>query len=96
MAIGTQANRGDSGVLISINMGETMVGATGLNFEIQKPDGKIINVTPTINGNSLEYRTVAGDIDVVGEYRISPQLVKGSFDGRGKVVFLKVVDKFEK
>lgn len=96
MAVGTQVIRGSVGVLVKINMLETMVGATGLKFDIEKPKGGIDTWLPSINGNFLEYTTTDGDLDEVGDYKISPVVTQGSFDGRGLGVILTVIDKHEK
>ncbi len=97
MAVGTKAVRGDVGVLIKINMLESMVGATGLKFDVEKPEsGTIDTWLCGINGNFLEYTTTDGDLDEVGIYKISPVLTLGSFDGRGLGVRLTVIDKHKK
>ena len=93
MALGTKSVRGDTGVLIRVDMKEDMVGATNINFDVEKPKGTIESWTPVINGNFLEYTTVDGDLDQVGFYKISPVLTKGSFDGRGLGVVFEVIDK---
>ena len=94
MATGTNPIRGDIGLLIRVDMKEDMSTATGLNFEVEKPDGEITRWTPTASGDFLEYTTIAGDLNVVGTYRISPILTTGTFSGRAKLVTFEVVDKF--
>ena len=97
MATGTKTVRGNVGVLIKVDMKEDMSAVTGQSFQVEKPKGGIVTWLCSINGNFLEYVTAAGDIDEVGDYKISPQLTKGSFDdGRGEPVFLAVVDKYKK
>lgn len=94
MATGTKVFRGDIGILIKVDMKEDVSTATGLNLEVQKPNGEIAKWTPTVNGDFLEYTTLAGDLNVVGVYKISPILTTGTFSGRGKTVTLEVADKF--
>ena len=102
MAVGTQAIRGNVGVLIKVNMQESMVGATGLKFQVEKPKGQVVDWLCSVSTNFLIYTTTDGDIDQVGEYKISPVLTLGSFDGRGKPavdsngMWLTVIDKHKK
>ena len=96
MATGTKAIRGSVGVLIKVNLLESMVGATGLSFDVEKPSGANDTWLCSENGNFLEYTTTDGDLDEVGIYKISPVLTLGSFDGRGLGVRLTVIDKHTK
>lgn len=87
---------GDVGTKIKVDMGESMVGATALSFEIQKPNQKPVTFTPvTINGNFLEYITVANDIDLVGDWDMNPKLTLGSWSGLGETVSFEVFAKFK-
>lgn len=96
MGVGTSAIVGDIGTLIKVDMRETMVGATGLNFEVERADGSKVDWVPTINGNFLQYTTLAGDLNSKGKFIISPQFINaGGFNGRANPVVLLVRDKYE-
>ena len=59
---------GDVGVLVIVNCGETITGATGLLLKVRLPDKTEVEWTPTIEGtDSLKYTTVEGDLTQVGE-----------------------------
>lgn len=89
-----QSIRGDVGVLIKIDMLEDMTAATGIMFEVLKPQGQRVKWTPNISGNYLQYTTVDGDLDQSGIYKISPKLTLTGFDGRGKYVEVEVIEKY--
>jgi len=86
---------GDVGTEILVDMGATITGATGLNFEVRKPSypttGGEENWTPTISGtDSLTYTIGTGDFDEEGTYEIVPSLTLGAWSGSADPVSFKV------
>jgi len=86
--------RADIGTTISVDMKESMVGATSLSFDVEKPKGSRATWTPTISGNFLEYVTIAGDLNESGEYKLSPKFTLSGSTKRGAGVTFTVVDKY--
>lgn len=86
----------DVGTNIRIDMQEAMASATGLSFDVKKPNGTFDTFTPiVINGDFLEYITVADDINVIGDWDINPILTISGWTGRGETVSFEVFDKFK-
>ena len=86
----------DVGTVLEIDMKENISTATGLKLEVQKPDGTVVEWTPTIYGtNYLRYTTVAGDLNKVGTYFINPKLTIGGWTGEGDTVQFTVYAPFK-
>ena len=87
----------DIGVVIEIEMGESLSGATNLKLEVRKPDNTEVEWTPTVYGegfNYLRYITVANDLDQAGVWKANPFLSLGGWTGRADTVVFEVYDKY--
>lgn len=72
-------NVNEYGIDINFNVNYTMTGFTSLSLAITKPNGAVLNKTPTLGTIGLGtflanqyviYRTAAGDIDQAGTYSV--------------------------
>lgn len=87
---------GDIGTELLINMGENISSASSVSLSVRKPDGTVVTWTPTIQGTLyLRYLTQSGDLNLAGEYAISPLLTIGSWTGRGETVYFKAIARFD-
>jgi hypothetical protein len=78
---------GDIGTIIRIDMGEDISTASGLKLKVQKPNGTEVVWVPIIDAsNYLSYTTVDKDIDQIGVFKITPQMVLGEWSGSGDTV----------
>jgi hypothetical protein len=85
---------GTIGLPISIDMGETLTGATDLKLYIQKGNAALTEWTPSISAlTKLLYTTQAGDL-VVGDTIIHPYFTLGGWSGLCDPVTLKIHAKF--
>lgn len=86
---------GDIGTIILIDMQETITGATGLKFNVRKPNGEEVVWTPTIDGTQkLKYAVVENDFNIAGVYKIQPELTVDNFTGKGYTARLTVYRKY--
>jgi len=86
---------GDVGTIVKIDMQETITGATGLIFNVRKPNGDEVVWTPSIDGTEkLKYTVVEGDFNVPGVYKIQPELTLGTFSGKGYTARFTVYRKY--
>lgn len=61
----------DVGTEIRLVTNDDLTGATLMRIDIRQPDGTVLEKTATlINGTTLTYTTVAGDIDATGTYDV--------------------------
>jgi len=88
------ANRiyaGVIGLLIKIDMDETISAATGYSLNVKKPNGLLVVWTPTIGTDTeFYYVTVVGDLADAGSYIIQPRFTLGAWNGLGTPVKLRV------
>jgi hypothetical protein len=87
----------DIGVVIEIDMGESLSTATNLKLEVRKPDNTEVEWTPTVYGtefNFLRYTTVANDLDQAGVWKANPFLSLGGWTGLADTVTFEVYDKY--
>jgi len=87
----------DIGVVIEIEMGESLSGATNLKLEVRKPDNTEVEWTPTVYGegfNYLRYITVANDLDQAGVWKANPFLSLDGWTGLADTVTFEVYDKY--
>ena len=69
----TELYVGTYGVILEINMGADMSGATNLVLKMQKPDSSVVTLSPvTIVGQYLKYTIVAGNLNLAGTYSLQP------------------------
>lgn len=79
------------GLVIDIDLGEAITGATGISIKVKKPDGSEVSWVPTISGTQiLRYVTVSGDLSLAGNYILQPLLTIGSWTGRAIPVSFSV------
>ena len=82
---------GTVGLLIRIDMGETISAATDYSLKVKKPSGLFAVWTPTIGSpTEFYYVTEVGDLLDVGPYIIQPQLTLGAWSGLTSPVKLRV------
>jgi len=87
----------DIGVVIEIDMGESLSTATNLKLKVRKPDNTKVEWTPTVYGegfNYLRYITVANDLDLAGVWKIQPSLTLGSWSGLADTVSFEIFAKY--
>ena len=64
--------------------------ASTKTIRIRKPDGSVVEKAAAFTTNGSEgkitYTTIAGDIDLVGEYRVQAYVVMSGFTGYSTVV----------
>ena len=86
----TRIYAGTVGLLIKIDMSETISEATDYSLNVKKPSGAFVMWTPTIGSpTEFYYVTVVGDLDA-GSYIIQPRLTLGAWSGLGTPVKLRV------
>lgn len=84
------------GLPIRLDCGRDISTAMFTRIDIRKPDGVILECGATIaDTNYLEYTTVAGDLDLIGKYRIRSHLTLGAWTGSGETNEIQVYDDFE-
>jgi len=74
---------GDVGVLVKVDVGQDISSSSIHTINVVYPDGTIANWSASINGNFLEYITVAGDLDIAGRYKIQAYIEMGVYKGYG-------------
>jgi len=87
----------DIGVVIEIDMGESLSTATNLKLKVRKPDNTKVEWTPTVYGegfNYLRYITVANDLNLAGVWKIQPSLTLGSWSGLADTVSFEIFAKY--
>jgi hypothetical protein len=85
---------GTVGLGISIEMGDTITGATGLSLSVHRENGSEVTWTPTISGTTkLVYATQANDL-IPGITKIQPRMTLGAWTGYGGTVEFTVYDRF--
>jgi hypothetical protein len=87
----------DVGVLFRQTMYESdaildLSSATELEMRFKKPDGTVLTKTATLSDDGtdgrLQYASIAGDLDQLGEWKVQPRVAFGSNQWYG------TVDKF--
>ena len=82
---------GAIGLLIKIDMGETISAATEYSLKVKKPSGAFVTWTPTIGSlTEFYYVTIAGDLGDAGPYIVQPQFTLGEWSGLGTPVKFSV------
>jgi hypothetical protein len=74
------------GLAINVETGQDVNAATGIVFNVKKPNGKWYTWTVGITVQSdsiLRYMTQSGDLDLDGWYLLYPSLTLGGFTGDG-------------
>jgi hypothetical protein len=86
----------DIGTEIELDMDEDVSAATGITFEVLKPDQSEVTWTGiTISGTTkFKHVVVLGDFDKPGYYAIQPKFTLGAWTGRGRTVKIRVYPRF--
>jgi hypothetical protein len=87
----------DVGVEFRFNVGQSLAGATKMEFHIQKPDGTEIARTATQYGATqyITYTTIAGDLNLSGDYRVHAYVEWSSSKHHGKTVIVRIYPEYE-
>ena len=87
----------DIGTVIYIDMGTDISLAENCNLFVRKGDGvTTAEWTPEIyNTNYLKYTIVENDLSISGEYKVTPYLEIGSWEGYGETVSFTVYGLYE-
>ncbi len=89
--------QGTVGLVIDIDLGETIAAATGISIKVKKPDGSEMTWTPTISGTQiLRYTTIANDLATAGRYVLQPLLTLGGWTGYANPVSLTVLPLYDR
>lgn len=81
----------DWGVVFSVSVGIDLTLASTYKLKINKPDGRNVEWIPTVatpaTTGYLTYRSVSGDLDVVGNYKLNAYVTfsTGVFTGETAV-----------
>jgi hypothetical protein len=83
---------GEVGTIIDVDMGVDISLASAYELRVRKPDGTEVIWAPAIlsGGQTLEYITETGDLDIAGDWIIQPWLEIGTWIGYGDPVNLVV------
>jgi hypothetical protein len=89
----------DVGILFRVYSKYSLTDATSIVFDVKKPDGNVETWTATMasdNNYYAEYTTVSGDLDIVGEWKLSLQIqLSGGKIFTGETDYFNVYDQFE-
>jgi len=87
---------GDVGTEIKIDMQEAMAGATDITFEVRNPNNeeKAWSGITIVETTKLKYIIQAGDLNIVGNYKVQPKLTIGAWTGKGLTVTFRVYEKY--
>ena len=83
---------GDIGTVITITPSGTtdITGATAVSIYYRKPSGSTGTWTASLVGNTIQYTTIAGDIDEFGTWNIQGQVVSAAWTGVSTVTDMTV------
>lgn len=90
----------DVGTGLIVNTGVDIAAAVGTKLFIRKPDRTEVEWTPAVIHtidtlpNYLKYITVAGDLNLIGTYKVQAGLTLGPWTGRGETASFTVTSKF--
>ncbi|KKL64805.1 hypothetical protein LCGC14_2161320 [marine sediment metagenome] len=88
---------GDVGLIIYLDCGQVISGATGIVIKVRKPDETTTEWAATISGtNYIKYTVQSGDFNQAGEYRFQAYMTLGAWVGRGDTVDYMVYAVFAK
>lgn len=88
---------GDTGLVITANVGESTIGATATSFVVKKPDGTTATWTAAVKDDfNITYTTVAGDLSVAGQYKVQAQVSWGvSSTHLGETFIIPVTEPYK-
>jgi hypothetical protein len=86
------------GVELRFDIGQSLAGATKMQIHVEKPGGTVVSWTATQYGSTqyITYTTIAGDFDVVGDYKFHAYVEWGSTGKHhGRLVIERIYPEFE-
>ena len=84
---------GDVGTEIIVDCGVSVVNATVRKIVAVKPGGRRVRWDAVLEGtNQIKYTTLAGDLDVAGDWSVQAYIELPSWKGYGTIATLKVAD----
>jgi hypothetical protein len=81
---------GDTGTLIDLDTGVSLVGATVLEIKARKPDGTVVTWTATASTTHLQYTTLNNTLDQHGIWKLQASVTLPSGKWTGETADLKV------
>jgi hypothetical protein len=90
----TKTYIGDTGTVIELDTGVSLVGATEVSIEAQKPDGALASWTGAAAGTQISYTSLAGTFDQAGAWLLQARAVLPSGAWRGETAKLMVYAPF--
>jgi hypothetical protein len=93
----TKIYKGDVGVEIRLDIGQSLAGATATKIRVLKPDGtKAEWAAQRYNSTTIYYVTVFGDLAASGDYVLHSYVEWGEDSKHtGECVKLRIYDQFE-
>ena len=82
----------DIGTLINVDVGSDVTGATVHRIKYIKPDGTTDFWDATVLTRYLQYTTVDGDLDQVGEWKIQALVTTASGTWHGEAARFDVLE----
>jgi hypothetical protein len=82
-------HEGDIGTEIIVDLGEDLTAATTIKMIIMRPTStnRVMVVDPTaVAGNTVTYKTAAGDLSDAGEYKVQVYYVDPLWSGYSNVI----------
>jgi hypothetical protein len=92
----TKTYVGDTGTAIVLDTGQSLAGASSVSILARKPDGAT-DVTWTgtvVETTKVQFSTLAGTLDMAGEWRLQARVVLPSGTWLGETVGLTVYRPF--
>lgn len=87
---------GEINTEIKVDCGVDVSSATVKKIYLKKPNNTILEKIPTVyNGRYLRFFTIAGDLDMSGEYELQVYLEMTGWTGRGQTARFVIFDTFD-
>ena len=86
---------GDTGTVIVLDCGQDISAASARSIEVRKPDGSTTSWAASAEGsNSIKFTTLAGSLDMPGDWKLQARVTIGGGTWRGEVASLTVYSPF--
>lgn len=82
----------DIGTLIKVDVGSDVTGATVHKIKFIKPDGTTDEWDATVSTQYLQYTTVDGDLDQIGEWVVQALITTVSGTWHGEITRFEVLN----
>lgn len=87
---------GDTGTAIILDCGHDISAASARSIAVRKPDGTTTTWAALASGTTaIRFDTLAGSLDIPGDYALQPQVTLPAGAWKGKTVRLEVLAAFE-